>query len=137
MDNPNHHEGIIMDYDTNKAHRTQTAQQKLNNFLRSDEGKTYPLCSTKVNILHALASYFYYNLECHPSLASLADYARLNDSENISDHLYGLQLLGLIDIKKENGKSNVYTWKIPLIEDKEIYRKKAVNKDRKTKKPPG
>lgn len=111
-----------------KTQRKQTAAQKLTNFLRSDEGKTYPLCNVKVSLLHALASYFYYKTECNPSLAGLADYARLTDLENISDHLYGLQLLGFIDIKKENGKRNVYIWKVPYIKDEEIYKKKSVDK---------
>jgi hypothetical protein len=113
-----------------KNTRKQTAQQKLNNFLRSEEAKTYPLCITKKMILHALASYCYYKEECNPSLKSICEYTSLLDPENVAFHLSELEMLSLIKITKKNGSRNKYLWLIPEIKDQEIYRKKSVDKIR-------
>ena len=123
--------------------RKQTAQQKLNNFLRSDLAKTYPLCATKKLILHALASYCYYKDECDPSLAAIAEYCCLKDIEKMSIHLHELMGLCLIKITERKGRRNLYLWLVPHIPDEEIYRKKGVDKSKiscvkvkKDEKPP-
>lgn len=121
------------DVESKKA-RKQTAQQKLNNFLRSEEAKTYPLCQTKKLILHALASYCYYKTTCNPSLKSLCDYCSLSDTDTVVLHLRELQGLGLIKITTKNGCTNTYDWLIPEIKDEEIYTKKGVDNSRKRKK---
>jgi Helix-turn-helix domain len=105
------------------GNRKQTAQQRLNNFLRSDLAKTYPLCTIKRMVLHALASYCYYKNECNPSLPTLAEYCQLKDPEKMSKHLDALQSLGLIEITRVKGKTNNYKWLVPEIDSGEIYSK--------------
>jgi hypothetical protein len=112
--------------------RKQTAQQKLNNFLRSDLAKTYPLCVAQIITLHALASYCYYNEQCNPSIPALMEYTCLCDSY-IREKLLKLEALGLIKIKRKNGCRNEYLWLVPYVPDEDIYRKKSVNKSGKTK----
>ncbi len=115
-----------------KKPRKQTAQQKLNNFLRSDLAKQYPLCASRRLILHALASYCYYKEECDPSLSSLMDYTQFVDSY-IRKNLHDLQALGLIKIVHKSGYRNKYKWLVPYVSDEEIYRKKSVHKSGKTR----
>lgn len=107
--------------------RKQTAQQKLNNFLRSPLAKEYPLCGSRRLMLHALASYCYYSNECNPSIPSLIDYTQMADSyvrKNIQD----LEALSLISVIRKNGVRNKYIWKVPYVPDEDIYRKKRVRK---------
>ncbi len=87
-------------------------------------------------ILHALASYCYYNLECNPSLNSICDYTGIKKTEVISHHLSELAAICLIEIVRKKGVRNKYIWLIPDIPDEEIYRKKSVDKIGKTTKPP-
>lgn len=117
--------------------RIQTAQQRLNNFLRSDLAKTYPLCGMKRLILHALASYTYYKNDCDPSLKSISDYIQFKDTKNIAKHLDELAQLCLIEIIKKNGRRNSYIWLIPDIGDELIYAKKGVDKKKNKSKPGG
>lgn len=113
--------------------RKQTAQQKLNNFLRSELAKNYPLDSSRRIVLHALASYFYYKEICNPSIKSLRDYTQFSDSY-LREVIQVLESLGLIKILRKNGSKNEYLWLIPSISDEEIYNKKAVHKSQKSKK---
>jgi hypothetical protein len=113
--------------------RKQTAQQKLNNFLRSADAKTYPLNSYTRAVLAALASYFYYSDECWPSIPSICDYSQL-DRRIVWESLSILNVLGLIPIIKKKGSKNIYQWRIPYIPDEEIYKKKTVNKSVQQKK---
>lgn len=104
----------------------QTAQQKINNFLRSDESKTYPLDGHDKAVLHALASYFYYGTECWPSVPLICNYCGFSDSA-VKRSLKKLAALGLIEKEYKRGSGNHYKWKIPDIPDKEIYGKKGVD----------
>ena len=113
--------------------RKQTAQQKLNNFLRSPISKQYPLTKLLKLVLHALASYCYYKDDCDPSLSSLMDYAEIKKSEHMSQQIYLLYQMGLIGIIKNNGKRNKYKWLVPEISDEEIYKSKPVNKSGKNR----
>lgn len=112
--------------------RIQTAQQKLNNFLRSPLAKEYPLNGYVRAVLAALSSYFYYNPTCNPSIKSISDYCQFSEKE-IRRSLKILQSLGLILIETSNGCRSVYTWNIPEISDEEIYRRKGVNKSGKSR----
>ena len=107
--------------------RPQTAQQKLNNFLRSNDAKTYPLTPSMVLVLHALSSYFYYNETCWPSIASLHDYCMLG-RRCIMSNLKKLAALGLIQKETKNGASTIYKWSIPDVKDSEVYQIKSVDK---------
>jgi len=113
-----------------KKIRKQTAQQKLNNFLRSDEAKTYPISPKMIPVLSAIASYCYYKNECNPSVSTLLEYTRYKKDTQVTNILAKLQALGLIFIEKINGKTNKYTWNVPDISDEEIYQKKPVNKSK-------
>ncbi len=117
------------------AKRNQTAQQKLNNFLRSTLSSTYPLCPSKILILHALASFTYYKNQCNPSLSALGAYCRLKKRNSLSVHLKNLHALNLIEIIKKNGCKNIYLWKVPSVEDEDIYKRKSVDKSRNNSKP--
>lgn len=110
-----------------KPTRKQTAQQKLNNFLRSPLAKEYPLCGSRRLILHALASYCYYSNDCNPSIPSLMDYTQMADSY-VRKNLQALEALSLISIERKNGVRNKYIWKVPYVPDEDIYRKKGVDK---------
>lgn len=114
-----------MDLD-NKKPRKQTAQQKLNNFLRSDEAKTYPLDGYTRAVLHALASYFYYSLECYPSIPSIINYCQF-ERRTVERSLCTLDALGLIRIVKRRGAKNRYLWGIPDVKDAQIYERKTVD----------
>ena len=113
---------------------TQTAQQKLNNFLRSDLSKTYPLNGYIKATLHALASYFYYSDKCWPSLSKIYEYSSFSKRETIRS-LEILEALGLILIERRNGANNIYTWAIPDTSEKQIYKAKAVGKSKTNIKP--
>lgn len=112
--------------------RTRTAQQKLNNFLRSDEAKTYPLTSSSRLVLHGLASYCYYKNECNPSYASLMNYTQYSESY-IKENINLLEMLGLLFVERKKGCRNKYFWNIPDIPEADIYRKKVVDKDGKSR----
>lgn len=113
--------------------RKQTAQQKLNNFLRSDEAKTYPLDGYMKATLSALASYFYYAETCWPSIPQICEYSSFSSAQT-KRALSLLEGLSLLTITRKRGSGNVYTWKIPDISDKEIYSKKPVGKYKQTRK---
>lgn len=107
--------------------RKQTAAQKLTNFLRSPIAQEYPLCASRRLILHALASYCYYKDECNPSIESIMDYSQLGDSY-VRKNLQALEALSLISIVRKNGVRNKYIWKVPYVQDEDVYRKKIVRK---------
>lgn len=104
--------------------RKQTAQQRLNNFLRSPESKKYNLCPIKIGLLHAIASYCYYKNDCNPSYKAISDYSGVKNRDTLRDHFTEIHEMGLLFITKKMGRNNHYLWLIPDIEDKEIYSKK-------------
>lgn len=118
-----------------KKNRRQTAQQKLNNFLRSKEAKQFPLDPHRRLVLHAIASYVYYQASCNPSIKSLLEYTGFKDKRTLWEILGDLEALGLIKIEKKNGCRSVYFWCVPEINEDEIYRAKPVYKRCKIKKP--
>lgn len=113
--------------------KIQTAQQKLNNFLRSELSHDYPLTSDLKILLHALASYCYYRSDCTPSASSLLSYTSWKDWRTLDKNLCILESFGLIKIVRKKGCRNHYFWLVPEISDEEIYKKKAVDKCGKTK----
>jgi hypothetical protein len=102
--------------------RKPTAQQKLNNFLRSELALSYNLDGYTKATLAALASYFWYSDTCYPSLKHLINYSGFSDKQ-IKRSLIILEKYDLIKIDRKRGRHNIYHWNVPLIEDKEVYKR--------------